>query len=176
MSILDIILLIILIYAAFDGFRKGLIAQAAKLAALIVGIWGAIRFSDFTANLIAKYFTVNAQYLSLIAFAVTFIALVVGVHFLGIVLEKVLKLAFLGIVNKLLGMVLGFLKMALIASVILIIVDNLNVRFKFLPEEYGEKSFLYEPVKNIAPTIYPYLKFDEIRATFEETFKQEKPE
>lgn len=176
MSILDIILLIVLIYAGFNGFRKGLIAQAAKLAALIVGIWGAIRFSDFTANLIAKHFTVNAQYLSLLAFAITFIALVVGVHFLGIVLEKVLKLALLGIVNKLLGMVLGFLKMALIASVILIIVDNLNVKLKFMPEGYGEKSFLYEPVKKIAPAIYPYLKFDEIRATLEETFKQEKTE
>ncbi len=174
MVILDIILLGILIVAGFIGIRKGFIGQATKLIGLILGIWGAIHFSDFTARLIADHFTVNTKYLSLIAFAITFTALLVGIHFLGIIVEKLVNLTPLGIVNKVLGAVFGILQMALIISVILILLENLNQRFKLIPNDFGEKSILYNPIKSIAPTIYPYLRFEELKATFEDTFDLDK--
>jgi membrane protein required for colicin V production len=45
MNYIDIIIGIVLIVSAISGFRKGLIVEVASLAALILGIWGAIHFS-----------------------------------------------------------------------------------------------------------------------------------
>ncbi|HPF93221.1 MAG TPA: CvpA family protein [Tenuifilaceae bacterium] len=170
MSILDIILVAIFIYAGFNGFRKGLIGQAAGLIALILGIWGAIHFSDYTASLITEHFSVNTKYLPLIAFAVTFAALVVAVHFVGVLAEGILNLAFLGTVNKLLGVVFGVLKTALIFSVILLLLGKVSDRVKIIPDSFGNNSILYGPIKRIAPAIFPYLNFDEIKSNIEETF------
>ena len=44
MNYIDIILGILLLLSAIGGFKKGLIVELASLAALILGIWGAIEF------------------------------------------------------------------------------------------------------------------------------------
>ena len=51
MNSIDIILGIILIYAFYRGIRKGFFATLASLIGLIVGVYGAIHFSYFAANL-----------------------------------------------------------------------------------------------------------------------------
>lgn len=175
MSILDIILLVLFIFAGFNGYKKGFIGQAAGLIGLLVGIWGAIHFSDYTANLLTENFSLSSQYLPLIAFAITFAALVVAVHFVGILAENIIKLAFLGLANSLLGVVFGVLKTALILSVILLLLGKVSDRVKIIPDNFGENSLFYGPVKRLAPTIFPYLNFDEIKSTIEDTFKT-KPE
>ena len=142
MSILDIILLAFFIYAGFKGFRKGFVVQAAGLVGLIIGIWGAIRFSGFTVSFLTEQFSITTKYLPLIAFAITFAALVVAIHFIGILVEGIINLALLGVVNKLLGVVFGILKMALIFSVILLLIDKVNDKVKIIPDDFGEKSFL----------------------------------
>lgn len=171
MSILDIILLILFIFAGFNGYKKGFIGQAAGLAGLLIGIWGAIHFSDFTADLITEHLSFNSQYLPLIAFAVTFAALVVAVHFVGLLAENIIKLAFLGLANKLLGVVFGVLKTALILSVVLLLLGKVSNRVKIIPDDFGSNSLFYGPVERLAPTIFPYLNFDEIKNTIEESFK-----
>lgn len=171
MSILDIILLVLFIFAGFNGYRKGFIGQAAGLASLLVGIWGAIHFSDFTAKLLAEHLSLTSQYLPLIAFAVTFAALVVAVHFVGVIAENIIKLAFLGLANSILGVIFGVLKTALILSVILLLLGKVSDRVKIIPNNFGENSLFFGPVERLAPSIFPYLNFDEIKSTIEETFK-----
>ena len=72
MNYIDIILLILLVLSAINGFRKGLIEELAGLAALILGIWAALQFSGLVASLITEYFNYQSKYLPVIAFAVTF--------------------------------------------------------------------------------------------------------
>ena len=48
--ILDIIFLILFGWAAYNGFKKGFILQVASLAALFLGIYGAIKFSGIISN------------------------------------------------------------------------------------------------------------------------------
>jgi len=50
MNWIDLIIVVILIIAVIRGFTDGLVREVAALAALILGIWGAIKFSSFTAG------------------------------------------------------------------------------------------------------------------------------
>jgi membrane protein required for colicin V production len=171
MSLLDIILLVIFIFAGFRGYKKGFIGQAAALLGLLLGIWGAIHFSDFTARFLTEQFSLTTPYLSLIAFAITFAGILVGVHFLGVLVEGIFKLAFLGLANKLLGVMFSVLKTALILSVILLLIGKVSNRISIIPDKFGEKSILYGPIERFAPRIFPYLNFDEIKGAVEKTFK-----
>ena len=83
-----------------------------------------------------------------------------------------LKIIALGFVNRLLGLVFGLIKYAIILSFALFFFENLNSRFHFTEEHIEEKTFLYSPIKMIAEPIRPLLdevsldKIDEIQEEF----------
>ena len=49
-NIFDVVVIGLLVWGAFRGFNKGIIASAASLAALLLGVWGAIKFSGLVAG------------------------------------------------------------------------------------------------------------------------------
>jgi len=169
MSFIDIILVAIFIFAGFRGFKKGFISQLASLAGLLLGIWGAIKFSNYTAGLMSEHLHITTQYLPVIAFAVTFVIIVIAVHFLGNIVEGLFELAFLGFANSILGVVFGVLKIAFILSVILVIIEKTDTKINILPKDISEKSLFYHPIARLAPSIFPELNFDEIKSKLKET-------
>jgi membrane protein required for colicin V production len=175
MSILDIILIAIFIFAGFRGYQKGFISQLASFVGLLLGIWGAIKFSDLTAGLLAEHLNLTTQYLPLIAFAITFGIIVVAVHFLGNIVEGIFEMAFLGFANSILGVVFGVLKTAFILSVILIIIEKADTKVNVLPKDIAEKSLFYHPISRLAPSVFPALNFEEIKTKLKETFDPVNP-
>lgn len=170
MIIVDIILVAVFIIAGFAGYKKGFVGELASLAGLLLGIWGAIKFSDYTANLLKEHLNMTTEYLPLIAFAITFVVIVIAVHFLGKIVEGIFEMAFLGFANSILGVVFGVLKTAFILSVVLVILEKADIKMNFLPKDIAEKSLFYKPIQRLAPSIFPDLNFDEIKTKLKETF------
>ena len=168
MNTVDLVFAILLLWAAYRGFTKGFIVQLATLAALLLGILGAVLFSDFTSGLIITKFDVSGQYLPILSFAVTFIVIVIAVHLLAKVLNKLIDAIALGIVNRLLGVLFSLLKTAFIVSIVLVLINKADNKYNFIPDETKDESLLYKPLSNFAPMIFPYLNFDKIRDKFEE--------
>jgi len=135
MNIFDLVFLIIFIWAAYKGFSKGLIIQAASLAALLLGIIGAIKFSGYTAFVLTKKFNVTGEYLQLTAFAITFVIIVIAVHIIARLTEKFVKAVALDFVNRILGLLFSTIKMAFIISIILVIVNIIDYKTPFLPKD-----------------------------------------
>jgi membrane protein required for colicin V production len=158
MNAIDLILLVPLLWAAWRGLRKGLIVEIFSLLALFAGIYGGIHFSDYMAEWLSEETTIHENYLPVIAFAVTFIGVVVAVYFLGKSVEKVAHIAALKPLNKILGMVFSIAKFGLFLSIILIFLDPLNRTTKLVPQETIDASILYTPVKDFSLFIIPAIK------------------
>jgi membrane protein required for colicin V production len=174
MSVFDIIFIILFAWAGYKGFSKGLVKTLAGLIALIGGIWGAIKFSEITADFLVKTFEINAKYLHLISFAVTFLGIIIGIHLLAGLLDKIIESVALGMLNKLMGMLFNILKMAFIVSIVLLLVNNVNIKYRFIPEDKTEESVLWEPISALAPKIFPYLQFESVKNSLE--FRKIEPE
>ena len=159
----DFVIAILLLWSAYRGITKGFLIMAASLAALILGVWGAIRFSHLTAALLISYFEVQTKYLGLISFAMTFVVIVILVHLLSRAMDKLIKAVSLGIVNRLAGLLFGMLKTAFLISIFLVILNGINSRIPFIPDEHKENSLLYQPLSKLAPAIFPFLNFEEIK-------------
>jgi membrane protein required for colicin V production len=159
----DFIFAIFLLWSAYRGLTKGFLIMAASLAALVLGVWGAIRFSYLTAALLISFFGLQTQFLGLISFALTFVIIVILVHLLSRALDKLVKAVALGFANRLAGMLFGLLKTAFLISIFLVLLNGINNRFPFIPEKHKENSLLYRPLSKLAPAIFPFLNFDEIR-------------
>jgi len=168
MNTIDLVFAILLLWAAYRGYSKGFIVQLATLAALLLGILGAVMFSDFTSGLIIKKFDVSGQYLPIISFAVTFIVIVIAVHLLAKMINKLVDAIALGIVNRLLGVLFSVVKIAFVVSIILVLINKVDNKYNFIPDDTKNNSLLYKPLSNFAPMIFPYLNFEKIKEKLEE--------
>ena len=175
MNTIDLVFAILLLWAAYRGYSKGFIVQLATLAALLLGILGAVMFSDFTSGLIIKKFDVSGQYLPIISFAITFIVIVIAVHLLAKMINKLVDAIALGIVNRLLGVLFSVVKIAFVVSIILVLINKVDNKYNFIPDDTKDNSLLYKPLSNFAPMIFPYLNFEKIKEKLEEE-EQKLPE
>ena len=157
MNTFDIIIAALLLFGFVRGLMKGLFVEVASLVALIAGVYGAIHFSYFIGDWLKDSVNWEEKYISLAAFAGTFVVIIVVIALLGKILTKIADFASLGILNKILGGVFGALKIGLILSVIFIFFGKMNDTIPFVEQESLDESILYKPVKKIAPTIFPSI-------------------
>ncbi len=162
MAVIDIILAALLLYGFVRGLFKGLFVELASLVSLVAGVYGAIHFSYFVGDFLKDSVNWDEKYIAIVAFAITFIVIVLVISLLGKLFTKIADFASLGILNKLLGGIFGALKIGLILSVLLIVFDKLNSTIPFVSEEATQDSILYKPVKELAPMVFPnFLKVEE---------------
>jgi membrane protein required for colicin V production len=157
MAVIDIILGALILFGLVRGFLKGLFVEVASLAALIAGVYGAIHFSNFAAAFLTEKVSWDEKYIYIVAFAITFILIVLAIALAGKALTKLANFAALGIINKIAGAIFGGLKIGVILSVVLMVFDGLNNTIPFASAEDLEDSILYQPVKSLAPTIFPKI-------------------
>ena len=158
MVFVDILLIIPLIYAAYKGFKHGIIIEVFTLLALFVGIYAGIHFSDFTAKWLRESFSWESDYLPVIAFTVTFLAVGAMVYFAGKMIEQVAKVTSLTPANKFFGIVFALLKMTYFLSVFLVLLQSYDDKGHFIPQEMKDESLLYTPISKVSTTLTPALQ------------------
>ncbi len=173
MNIIDILLGALLLFGLVRGLSKGLFVEVASLVALIAGVYGAIHFSNFAAEILMERVSWNEKTINITAFAITFVIIVLAISLAGKALTKLADFAALGFLNKLLGGLFGILKIGLILSVVLLVFNGMNKSIPFLDEEDLEESVLYEPVRSLAPMLFPNFMAKDENQEQEGTVKSE---
>jgi membrane protein required for colicin V production len=159
MNYVDLILVILLVLSAINGFSKGFVEELAGLVALILGIWVAIHFSDIVGKFLIKTFNITFEHFTVVAFIITFLIVVIIVHIIGAFFNKLVKIVRLGFLNRLAGLAFGAIKGALILSVFLVVFDKIDNDVHIISKEKKAQSRLYTPIRNFAPGVFPFLDF-----------------
>lgn len=162
MNVIDIVIAVILIFAAVRGFMTGLFSAIASLVAIVAGVFCAIHFSYYVEyELNDSVLEWSHQTNKIVAFAVTFLFVVLAIIFVGKLLTKLADITALGLLNKILGAIFGALKWSLLLSVIFLLFDKFNKTIPFVDKEMLESSVLFYPVKSIVPTLFPAILNDD---------------
>ena len=162
-NLLDILILVPLLLWAYQGYKKGLIISLSSFAALILGLYFAFFFSDFTAGKLTEYFNIGEDYLAIIAFIVTFVVVVLAVVLVGNILQKFIDVLMLGFLNKAAGAIFGILKGALYLSILFFVINYLDPGQNLIKQKHRQQSVLYEPVESFAPFLYSWLNLDNLK-------------
>jgi membrane protein required for colicin V production len=157
MNYIDVIILVLLVYAVYRGITRGLVLQLASLVALIAGIFFALKFSGFTARYLVKHWAFEYEYLYMVSLAITFIIVFIMISILGNLLDKVVQNTQLSFINKLAGAIFNMCKVILIAGVLLLFIDRVDKRKTLLPANARERSFFYKPVTSATLFLFPSL-------------------
>src|SRR6187200_2583458 len=122
---IDLIYLLILVVAAFKGFRQGMVLAAFSFVAFFIGLAAAIKLSAVVAGWLEESFDKPSAWWPVIAFILV-LAIVSGIiRAAAAVISKTLDLAMLGWLNKLGGFLLYAILYTLIYSVVLFYYDQL---------------------------------------------------
>ena len=162
MNWLDVIMVLILVGGIVSGYKNGFVGEMASLAGLILGIWGAIKFSGWTTQLL-EGFGLSFSLMPIISFVITFLVITIIMQIVAGLINNLLEVLTLNLLNKLAGIVAGVFKSALFCSVILLVYGAVDEKHRFLPESAVEKSLLWEPVSELVPSLLPFLNIDELR-------------
>ena len=143
MNYLDIIYAIPLAYLIYKGLRRGLVFELASLAGVVAGCWAAVHFSQVVSDLLE----LKGDGAALIAFFLTFVAVVLLSKLLGKAARNLLKMVKLGFVDTLAGAALGCLKAACILGVLTSYLMLADTHHAVLKPEATAHSKLYKPIR-----------------------------
>jgi membrane protein required for colicin V production len=117
MNAFDIVVGVILVYGLIRGLFRGLVKEAASVIGVLGGFLAAYSFYGVVAGYLSGLVS-SPAYRNLLAFLIIFCAVVVVVNVLAIIIKYLLKIVFLGWLDRLGGVALGFIKGALIVAVL----------------------------------------------------------
>lgn len=148
MNTLDVIILIPLIFGAYKGFRKGLVMELVSMLALLLAVISSFYFMQKGVELLKPHLGNENSLLPVFSFVIIFVAVLMGVFYLGKVLKKILDVTLLGSVDDVAGAILGLLKWGLVFSIFLWLFDKGGI---ILPENLTQSSVLFPYVVAYAP-------------------------
>tara|TARA_B100000900_G_scaffold378062_1_gene361966 strand:+ start:259 stop:711 length:453 start_codon:yes stop_codon:yes gene_type:complete len=122
--------------------------ELSSLIALIFGVYGSIKFSDFTFSFFSLNFpeiisNIDESYLKIASFVFTFLLIIILISIAGKVVTKLLKFVFLGLLNKILGGFFGSFKFLLFISLCVVFTESLNYSFDFFDNTISKNSIFY---------------------------------
>jgi membrane protein required for colicin V production len=117
---LDIIVLVLLAVGAAMGFWTGLLWQVARVVSLAFSIYLAILLNVSIADWLSEQWKdVNPVVNRVVAFIGVFLAVYLVLYFLTHLIHKLIKATKLETLDRLLGSLLGILKMAALSACVL---------------------------------------------------------
>jgi len=151
--IIDIAFAIIVVSGFLVGYSRGLISSLISFLAFVAGIVVALKYTHVVAGYLQELFAINAQYLPLLSFLLIFIGVIVLMHFLAKLLEKIVGFLFLGMLNRIIGALLWGIIFVLGFSTVLWF---LNQTHMISPEMKAQSQTFYyiEPLTGI---VFGYL-------------------
>jgi len=119
MNLFDIIVIVILGYCLIRGIFRGLVKELSSIIGVFGGFYAAYTYYPVLAKPLSKWID-NAGYLNILSFLIIFCGVFIIISILGIIINYLLKIVFLGWLDRVSGAMFGAMKGILIVSVLLI--------------------------------------------------------
>lgn len=157
MNSFDIIVIVILSFCVIRGVFRGLIKELSSIIGVLGGYYFAYSYYMVLAKPLSRWIS-SPSYLNILSFLIIFSVVLILISILGVIIKYILKIAYLGWVDRICGAGFGITKGILIVSVLLITLTA------FLPRNAAviKNSFLAPYVtmisENMAKIISPDMK------------------
>ena len=143
----DIIILIIISFFTFNGFKNGFIKEALRIVGMTSGFLVAHNFYNKLIPYLEVYI-INTSLLSITSYLTIFLITLISVNILGIFLQKFFELILLGWLNRLLGTLLGLIKGVVIVSILIFILEIAPLEIRQKLQRDSELYKICNKVKN----------------------------
>ncbi|WP_074225400.1 CvpA family protein [Algoriphagus halophilus] len=150
MSTVDIILLVILVLGAFEGYRQGFLMGVLGLFGFVIAIILGIYFMDPMTDWLQENVTEFNLGYPILGFFVIFILTLVLINSVGWVLKRAMDMVLLGSLDSVAGVFLGVVKAAFFISLFFWQASLFKLD---LPKQWTAESEYLGFIEPVAPAI-----------------------
>jgi membrane protein required for colicin V production len=150
---IDILVFIILFLAIVHGWRKGLILALFSVVCGLIGLAAAVKLSAVLATHMKSDLHLTSRWLPVIAFILVFVLVILIIHWVARLLEKLIKLVLLEWLNKLGGILLFLLLYLSVYSIILFY----GTKTQFISKQAVEESHFYSLIAPFGPAVIRFI-------------------
>jgi membrane protein required for colicin V production len=147
--VIDAAFLLLMVFAVYKGFRKGLIIAVFSIIGFVVGLAAAMKLSAVVAGRLGDHISSSSRWLPLLSFIFIFLLVAILVNLGGRLLQKSFETAMLGWVNRLAGAILFILLYSFIFSIFLFYASQLH----FIKPEMTGSSYFYPYIQPLGPKV-----------------------
>lgn len=149
---MDILLLIILAVGFISGLFSGAVKQVISLTAFLIGFVVACLYYQRLADTMTDFLSMAAL-CKVVAFVLLWVVVPIAVKVIASLLTSALNFVpVLGLLNRLLGGLLGMVKYSLVLGALIWLFASTNL----IKEETMQKSKLAGPLKALPELLYNY--------------------
>jgi membrane protein required for colicin V production len=158
MNYIDFFFIIVISLVTIRGVFRGLISELAILIAIILGFIISFTFLNDGVRFIMSQFPDLPEFAArILVFIALFLIVNIIIRLLSNMLNKFAKITFLQPVNKIAGGIFAFLKITIMLSILIILVEFIPFSEQFLNVLGKEESISYAFVRNFAPGVHAVL-------------------
>ncbi|OIN57734.1 CvpA family protein [Arsenicibacter rosenii] len=152
MKTLDILILIPLIWGAWNGYRKGLLIEIIAVIAFVVAMVVGFRFLGFGIELLSPYISreLARKLLPWLGFSVIFFPTVFMINQMGYSLRQSLRYTLLGTFDSIVGAAVGIFTWVFGISVLFWLFSYMGVK---IPANQTQGTYLYPVIRPVAPAV-----------------------
>lgn len=154
MNGLDIFFAVVLLWAVFNGWRRGFLKQLFSLAGVVIGIWITAKYGARVGTWIPgdPVYTTPAGYVLLLLVSM------IGLGLLGRAVSGLFSLAGFGTLDVLLGVLLSVTKWAVLLGLLCYGFVKLDPEGKVLDGKYRTASRVFTPLSRIPVKVMPFVE------------------
>lgn len=154
-GIVNIVLVSILTVGTIVGLVKGLIRQVVELVGVVGSFFMAMIFAGWLAAALQQHLSLAYSPSLVVAFIAIFIAGLIAFHFLAIAIQKLIRMTFLGWVDRLCGAMLGLIIGMLITSMLIAVALELPLSSQ--ARRTIERSTVSMFLRPMAPRLFDFV-------------------
>lgn len=147
MSILDLILSIFLFLGLFNGFRKGLTSQLAGLISVLILLMFGGAIAKILKNFLLENQVVSEAWIGIVSYGLTGVLVFLSLSIVAKLLNGIIKSIGLGILEKIGGAGLGFIKVFFIMTLFFYFFFPVNSKLGIIPQNSLNESVILNFVK-----------------------------
>ncbi len=155
MSIIDLLFILLLLIAAWHGWRQGFVTQVCTLAGIFAGIYLAATYGGDIGKLLGLDPAVAQPGGFIAVLVITLLAVAIVAR----LLRGVFHFAGFGLPDSLLGVATSVFKYLLVIGALLSAFDTINTDYHIISHQKIRQSKCYVPVKNFSERVFPLMKW-----------------
>tara|TARA_B100000963_G_scaffold148278_3_gene129286 strand:- start:147019 stop:147462 length:444 start_codon:yes stop_codon:yes gene_type:complete len=141
----------------FRGYKRGFIIEVSSILSIFLGLIGSFTVSNNSDDFLLFFFKENSLPPKWVIFIISFIIIIFFTSFFAKYLTKFLKKIYLGRINKLLGLIFGFVKFATLICIFSFLLEEFFLFFSFENNSVFTESYVLPIVSNLNEIILNYL-------------------
>lgn len=158
MEVLDMVLAGIVVLGMVWGYSSGMFQQISRLLGIVLGFFAAKFFFLALAAHGPQFGITNEALARVLSFFIIWVGVGILLQALGNILKKSFEVLHLGILDRVIGAIIGGLKVLCILTIALNLFEWIDDQDELLHKDKKKASALYYPIVSIVNKAIPYTQ------------------